>query len=76
MIDININLVPLGIMKPRQLGHIKIWNDATGTKEIGNYKYRITDGDTKIEGEVKDFRRLEQNVFHLLKIVLNKSIME
>jgi hypothetical protein len=76
MIEIKMDLVPFGIMKPRRLGYIKIWNDATGTKEIGNYKYRIEDGDTKIEGTIKDFKRLEQNAFHLLKIALNKSIPE
>ncbi len=42
MIVVKIELHPLGFEKnKRSLGLIEISNDLTGTKETGNYKYKI-----------------------------------
>ena len=73
MIEIKIDLVPLGIYDPEQIGKINIYNDGTGTNEVGNYKYILDDGTCKIQGELKGHERAK-SVFHLLKDVLNKSI--
>ena len=40
MIHVKIELWPHGIdCQARTLGLIKIWNDLSGTKKLGNYKY-------------------------------------
>jgi len=75
MIDIRIDLVPFGFRKhTRQIGYIKIWNDATGTYEIGNYGYRIEDEEGNIvqSGEYKGFKR-DKGIFLLLKEILNEA---
>ncbi len=60
MIRITIELVPYGIEKwKKTIGLMKIINDSTGTKEIGNYKYQIIDenGNQLYEGIYKGFPR-------------------
>lgn len=50
MISVEINLDPLGQTSTRSarprtaksLATVAIWNDATGTPEVGNYRYAIS----------------------------------
>jgi hypothetical protein len=77
MLEIKIDLVPMGIReRTKQIGFVKIWNDASGTSEIGNYKYEVRDENDEfaIRGEYKGFRRLEKTVFHLMRDILNKTL--
>jgi hypothetical protein len=75
MLDITIDLVPFGLEPRRKnIARVKIWNDASGTFEIGNYGYRLTlDDGSKIEGEYKGFKR-EKGVFHLMKEILDDAL--
>jgi len=76
MLSITIDLVPLGKEEyKREIGKIIIANDGTGDYRIGNYKYKLTDDTGNITGELKGHER-GKSVFHLLKDVLNKSVME
>jgi len=75
MIEVKINLVPYGVYDAaHQIGYIKIWNDATGTAEIGNYGYEIKNdyGDLIVSGEYKDHKR-GAGIFILLKDILNDA---
>lgn len=78
MIEVKFNLVPFGIREhEKQIGFVKIWNDASGDHKIGNYKYEIHDEHDEfvLKGEYKNFPRLEKNVFHLLQEILNKTLV-
>lgn len=76
MLKIPIYLRKFGIGEPEELASIIIWNDATGTKSVGNYKYKITHKNKEIgSGEVKSFPRLRKNSVELLYLVL-KSFYE
>lgn len=76
MLRITIDLVPFGKEDlKREIGKIEIINDGTGDYKLGNYKYTIGDETGTIKSKLKGHNRL-QSVFHLLKSVLNKSIME
>ena len=75
MIEVKINLVPFGRHESkRQIGYIKIWNDATGTAEIGNYGYEIQNdyGELIVSGEYKGHKR-RAGIFVLLKDILNDA---
>lgn len=77
MLEVKIDLVPMGYRSlTRQLGYVKIWNDASGTDEIGNYKYEVKDEHNEIVaiGEYKGFKRLEKNVFQLMQEILNDAL--
>jgi len=76
MIEVKINLVPFGMREgERQIGYIKLCNDGTGNTEFGNYRYEISDDSgVVISGSLRGFKR-ERNIFHLLKEVLDKSIL-
>lgn len=79
MLEIKIDLVPMGYRSlTRQIGYVKIWNDASGTDDIGNYKYEVKDERDEIvaTGEYKGFKRLEKNVFHLMRDILNKTLTD
>jgi len=82
MLEIKIDLVPMGIRaNTKQIGFVTIWNDASGTPEIGNYKYKLEDvdgqgGEFNIQGSYKGFRRQEKTVFHLLRDILNKTLTD
>jgi hypothetical protein len=73
MLEIDIKLVPYGIKDREQIiGRITIWNDGTGTNEVGNYGYKIvTDGDKLHKGKYKGFMRRD-GVLKLIKNILNK----
>ncbi len=77
MIEIKIAIIPFGDNKlKRSLGTIKIANDTTGDTNTGNYKYTLKDPttDSTIKGKLKGFKRLEKNVFFLMRDILNKAL--
>lgn len=78
MLRINIYYDPFGNIKEREtIGVLEIWNDGSGSREVGNYRYRFLEMNsskpTKILGEIKDFPRLEQDAIDLLRLVLTDS---
>lgn len=75
MIEINIKLVPFGIKdREHEISRITIWNDATGTMDLGNYGYKIVvDSETEYTGEYKKFPR-RGGVIKLLQGILNDAI--
>lgn len=79
MIRVTVELVPYGIGKPKHLGTAIIYNDGSGTKQSGNYKFKLSrrgQPETFIKsGEVKNFPRLRKNAWHLLHLVL-KEVLE
>ena len=72
MIRIDIDLFPGGFEDDREnLGYIKIWNDGTGSKTKGNYRYKaMKNGRQKAEGSIKGFPRKQRDVFRLLECVI------
>jgi hypothetical protein len=75
MLRITVELVPFGKEEyKRTLGGLEITNDGTGTYAVGNYKYKILDDTSTIKGKLKGHNRM-QSVFHLIKDILNKSII-
>ncbi len=79
MLRITIELLPFGLeLEKKLLGKIEVWNDASGTKNLGNYKFRIFEkGSEKTiwkTGDVKGFPRKRLTSYDLLyrclKIVL------
>ena len=75
MIEVCIKLVPFGMRdREHEISKITIWNDVTGTSEIGNYGYKIKiDSDEEYSGEFKGFSR-KDGVLKLLQGVLNDAI--
>ena len=74
MIEVKINLIPFGDYKyEKQIGYIKIWNDGTGSYEIGNYGYEVIDEDGEVinSGQYKGFYR-SKGVFLLLNEILDE----
>ena len=71
MLKIPIQLYFGGFGPPEELARVIIWNDATGTKEIGNYRYEISHkGELLGQGEIKNFPRLEETSVRLLYLIL------
>jgi hypothetical protein len=72
MIEIDVKLVPYGIKAAeRTIAKMTIWNDATGTREVGNYKYKVeTDEDVLHQGSYKNFER-SKGILELVKNILN-----
>ena len=60
----------------KTVGTIKIVNDGTGTRELGNYVvfFENERGSTFLKVEIKNFARLENDAFDLLKLALIKGI--
>lgn len=79
MLEVKIDLVPFGDRtRTKQIGYVKIWNDGTGDRSVGNYKYRVHDEEDAfvMEGEYRGFKRLEKTVFHLMRDILNKTLID
>ena len=75
MLKITVALYPFGGEHSKEtLYEIRIGNDGTGTKEIGNYTYNIYN--CKIEkaklGSLKNFKR-DKGALQLLKEILGKA---
>ena len=80
MIRVLVELWPFGDeSRRRPIGEMKIWNDGTGTKKTGNYKFvwwrrAKTTRNQRCkphQGEVRSFPRLSKNVFELIRLCLN-----
>jgi hypothetical protein len=79
VIKITVELFPFGLESSGKiLSIMKIWNDGTGTKTKGNYRYRMSKtGRYELlwkEGEVKNFPRKRLNVWYLLLRVLSNAL--
>jgi len=76
MLEIKIDLVPFGREAGRRtIGTVRIANDGTGDGVMGNYKYTLADEAAEITGELKKFKRIKGNAFHLLRDVLIKALL-
>lgn len=76
MIKITIELWPFGLeSNKRKIGEMVIYNDGTGTKEIGAYNawWKRVPGRKKHESRVVGFPRLRDNVFDLMRAALNNE---
>ncbi len=80
MIKIIVELHPYGDESRKQvLSEAKIWNDGTGTKTRGNYKFQIlTQGSSGIwkSGSLANFPRKQKNVWYLLFLCLNSILKD
>lgn len=68
MIKITVELWPYGIeAKKEVIGEMKIANDGTGTRSIGNYTFKVwSKGKLWKIGAIKGFHRLRFNVWYLI----------
>lgn len=81
MIRITVEILPYGFeANKRTVGVMKIWNDITGTKSKGNYKFTISQKQDLNAvwrgGEVKGFHRLSKSVWSLLFLCLCEIFLE
>jgi hypothetical protein len=75
MLKITVALYPFGGEHSKKtLYEIRIGNDGTGTKEIGNYTYNIYNCTTEKakSGTIKNFKRGE-GALNLIKAILGKA---
>jgi hypothetical protein len=74
MLVIKIQLIPFGSLPAKSFWLAEIWNDATGSHSIGNYKFRFYRKNSTTTvwkgGEIKDFQRLRWSVWYLLYLCL------
>lgn len=75
MLKVKIELLPFGMTSvPSKVWIAHIWNDASGTKQIGNYLFKIFQMNSNDKvwrgGEVKNFKRKEWSVWYLLYLCL------
>ena len=77
MIKITVELWPLGSEKhKKEIASMKIWNDGTGTKSMGNYKYQSNLSRTWKSGSIEKFPRQRLNVWDLIFRVLYNAVGE
>ena len=80
MIVIKIELWPKGNAdKSKEIGRAYLWNDGSGTKNVGHYKGKVMRrGSQKIwkEGTVKNFPRLRLKVWNLVYRFLDNILKE
>lgn len=76
MIKITVELLPLGFRPAKHSWIMKIWNDGSGTRGLGNYGFKIFEknSDKKIwkTGGVDNFQRLRWSVWYLLYLCLDQ----
>ena len=79
MIKVTLELIPFGLGKVKSYWIADIWNDASGSKSLGNYEFKIYEKNSTFkiwkQGEVKNFQRLRWSVWYLLYLCL-KTIYE
>jgi hypothetical protein len=76
MLKITIELIPFSDPEnPVIIGGGVIWNDGTGTENIGNYHY-VLRKDKRVwkKGRLPGFPRTKKNVWHLLYSILDKNV--
>lgn len=67
MLRITVEIVPFGIeARKRVIQKLEIWNDATGTKEVGNYCAHLEAEYGSRYGRLTGFRRHKQSVWTLI----------
>lgn len=79
MIRVTVTLVPLGDeTRAREIASARIWNDASGTRAVGNYGYELAEagpsGRFQARGRVTGFDR-SMSVFFLLGLVLVDALL-
>lgn len=79
MLRLKLEFVPFGLeSQARQIGLVEIWNDGTGTLEVGNYKARLTKLDVpnvrRKTCKIKAFPRTERDAWDLALLVLSKIL--
>lgn len=76
MIKVTIELLPLGFKPAKDTWIAEIWNDATGTKSLGNYQFKIFEKNSEKSiwrgGSIKNFQRLRWSVWYLLYLCLDE----
>lgn len=76
MLRIKIELDQFGSGNIITFWMMDVWNDLSGTKFLGNYKFRIYNkNSTNIlwkRGEIKGFRRLKWSPWYLLYLCLKQ----
>ena len=76
MLRIKIELDQFGSGKIKSFWLMELWNDLTGSKSIGNYKFKIYNKNSKEKiwkgGEVKNFQRLRWSPWYLLYLCLDQ----
>jgi len=79
VLKVKIELHPFGMQSIKSFWLADILNDATGSKSIGNYLFRIYKKNSLSKvwkgGEIKNFQRLNWSVWYLLYLCL-KTIYE
>jgi hypothetical protein len=76
MIVIKVEMWPRGVeSRKREIGSLRIANDGTGTREIGNYTYDLRGAKERTmgEGRVMGFARLREHVWDLITRVLEHA---
>jgi hypothetical protein len=79
MIRVTVELIPWGVGEPKQIGLMHIANDGSGSRDRGNYTasvFRKGWGKVLRRGEVKDYPRLNYNVWRLVMRCLKSSFPE
>jgi len=83
MIKITVWMYPHGnASDAKEIAEMKIWNNMTGTRSVGNYEFRITKASMsgKLQyrnwksGAISGFHRLKKNVWHLIYMVLKEAL--
>lgn len=76
MLRIRIELIPFGTLPVKNSWEAHIWNDTTGSRQIGNYLFKIFRKNSTQTiwkgGEIKDFKREQWSVWYLLYLCLDK----
>lgn len=75
MVKITAEMLPLGFDDGKYIiSKIEIANDGTGSRTVGNYTYKLFDklGRVIKTGSVKGFHRRRDNVWKLLKLILDQ----
>ena len=76
MLKITIELNQYGLGKITSFWLMEIWNDLSGTKSLGNYKFRVYNKNSTNTilkgGEVKGFQRLRWSPWYLLYLCLKE----
>jgi hypothetical protein len=72
MIRVTIDFIPFGIeAEAARIGILTVWNEGTGTQEIGNYRwllaYKTLDGvEVSRCGAIKGYDRIKGNAVDLV----------
>jgi len=78
MLRVTVELIPYGLEQFKQhIGTAEIWNDGTGSKTTGNYKFRLSENgneNTWKLGSVSGFKRVQDSVWDLLCLCLRSTL--